>query len=85
MYQGMGQPNLNTNLVGGIIVPMPPPEEQVAIAASLDETVDRTRRLVETVRNGIARLQEYRTALISAAVTGQIDVRGEVESGEPGA
>jgi hypothetical protein len=27
----------------------------------------------------IARLLEYRTALISAAVTGKIDVRGEVE------
>jgi type I restriction enzyme S subunit len=33
---------------------------------------------MERVRDGIARLQEYRTALISAAVTGQIDVRGEV-------
>ena len=78
MYQGMGQPNLNTGLVGGILVPMPPPKEQASIAAKLDETVDRTRRIVDRIHDGIARLHEYRTALISSAVTGQIDVRSEV-------
>ena len=33
------------------------------------------RRLVAKVRTAIDRLQEFRTALISAAVTGKIDVR----------
>ena len=40
---------------------------------------DEMERLVVAVRNAIHRLQEYRTALISAAVTGKIDVRGEVD------
>jgi hypothetical protein len=31
------------------------------------------------IRDAIARLQEYGTALIPAAVTGQVDGRGEVE------
>jgi hypothetical protein len=35
--------------------------------------------LISKVREAIDRLREYRTALISAAVTGKIDVRGEVE------
>jgi type I restriction enzyme S subunit len=78
MYQGMGQPNLNTGLVSSIRVPMPPPREQVQIAEKLDEVVEHTRRLIGAIREGIARLEEYRAALISAAVTGQIDVRGEV-------
>jgi type I restriction enzyme S subunit len=34
--------------------------------------------LIATVKNGIEKLQEYRTALISAAVTGKIDVREEI-------
>ncbi|HXF91835.1 MAG TPA: hypothetical protein VNK46_03680 [Nitrospiraceae bacterium] len=32
------------------------------------------------VREGIEKLKEYRTALISAAVTGKIDVREVVQS-----
>jgi hypothetical protein len=34
-------------------------------------------RALQAINRGIARLQEYRTAMISAAVTGQIDVRGD--------
>ncbi len=80
MHQGMGQPNLNTSLVGSILVPMPPLEEQALIAAKLDETVKDSWRLIGSIQEGIARLQEYRTALISAAVTGQIDIRQETPS-----
>jgi type I restriction enzyme S subunit len=76
--QGMGQPNLNTNLVTNIQVPIGSLDEQQAIAANLDDQMARTRHLLNAIRGGIARLQEYRTALISAAVTGQIDVRQEV-------
>jgi type I restriction enzyme, S subunit len=34
--------------------------------------------LASKIREGVDRLREFRTALISAAVTGKIDVRGEV-------
>lgn len=36
--------------------------------------------MVAKIREGIERLKEYRTALISAAVTGKIDVRDEGSS-----
>jgi type I restriction enzyme S subunit len=59
-----------------ILVPKPPITEQVAIVNWIDERVAKIYRLVEMISEAIDRLKEYRTALISAAVTGKIDVRG---------
>ena len=59
-----------------VVAPVPPRVEQRAIAAFLDRETARTDALVAKVRNAIDRLKELRTALISAAVTGKIDVRG---------
>ena len=56
----------------------PPFLDQYAIASYLDRETARIDALIAKVEETIARLQEYRTALISAAVTGKIDVRGEV-------
>jgi type I restriction enzyme S subunit len=60
-------------------VPLPavPPAEQRTIAAFLDRETARIDALVAKVREAIERLKELRTALISAAVTGKIDVREE--------
>lgn len=55
--------------------PVPPTEEQTAIVAHIRTSVAKLDALIAKVRTAIDRLQEYRTALISAAVTGQIDVR----------
>jgi restriction endonuclease S subunit len=49
--------------------------EQRAIAAFLDRETAKIDALIAKVREAIERLKEYRTALISAAVTGKIDVR----------
>ena len=49
--------------------------EQRAIAAFLDRETAQIDALVAKVREAIDRLKELRTALISAAVTGKIDVR----------
>jgi type I restriction enzyme S subunit len=57
---------------------VPPLPEQSAIAAFLDRETARIDALVAKVRDAIERLKELRTALISAAVTGKIDVREEV-------
>jgi type I restriction enzyme, S subunit len=54
----------------------PPISEQVAIADHLDSDVARLDHLAAEAQRAIDLLQERRTALISAAVTGQIDVRG---------
>ena len=58
-------------------VTLPPLHEQRAIAAFLDHETERIDELVAKVREAIDRLKELRTTLISAAVTGRIDVREE--------
>jgi len=45
----------------------------------LDRASETVDPLIAKVNEAISRLREYRTALISAAVTGKIDVRGEAE------
>jgi type I restriction enzyme S subunit len=57
---------------------VPPHAEQRAIAAFLDRETARIDGLAAKVRDAIDRLKELRTALISAAVPGKIDVRGKV-------
>ena len=55
---------------------LPPLPEQAAIAAYLDDETAKLDALMGKVEEAVERLQEYRTALITAAVTGKIDVRG---------
>jgi len=48
---------------------------EASIAAFLDLGKGRVDVLIEKVKNSILMFQEYRAAIISAAVTGKIDVR----------
>ncbi len=73
--QGSGQPNLNTDLVKDISIPLPPNKEIIEIVKSISSTIDTFEELVKKARKGIKLLKERRTALISAAVTGKIDLR----------
>jgi type I restriction enzyme S subunit len=57
------------------LVTVPPLAEQKAIASYLDQETLKLDNLMEKIRQSIATQKEYRTALISAAVTGKIDVR----------
>jgi type I restriction enzyme, S subunit len=61
-------------------LPTPPPSEQVEIAAFIDSETLKLDALAGEAQRAIDLLQERRTALISAAVTGQIDVRGLAEA-----
>ena len=54
----------------------PHKSEQQAIVDFLDQHVDVSNRLLAKANQAVELLQERRTALISAAVTGKIDVRG---------
>ena len=54
---------------------LPPDEEQAAITAFLDAEIARLDELTAEATHGITLLKERRSALISAAVTGKIDVR----------
>jgi type I restriction enzyme S subunit len=59
-------------------VVVPPHEEQCAIAEFLEDETAKIEALAAKVREAIDRLKELRTAIISAAVTGKIDVREDV-------
>jgi len=72
------QPHLNAEELGSAVLALPLRSEQAAIADFLDREVGRINDLSERIKAAIDRLQEYRTALIAAAVTGKIDVRDEV-------
>ena len=56
-------------------IPYPPLEEQQQIANYLDDKTSKIDTLIEKSNKSIELLKEKRTALISAAVTGKIDVR----------
>jgi type I restriction enzyme S subunit len=56
---------------------LPPLSQQTAIADFNDRETARIDALVAKLHDAVDRLKELRTALISAAVTGKIDVRGE--------
>lgn len=80
--------NISQGAVKNLWVTIPTPPEQQVIAEYLDHETNKIDRMVAKVEEAIERLQEYRTALITAAVTGKIDVRNVRHSGEnrnPGA
>lgn len=54
--------------------PFPPTSEQAVIVADIDESLRRSRTVSATLQAQIDRLKEYRQALITAAVTGQLDI-----------
>ncbi|WP_335899483.1 restriction endonuclease subunit S [Shewanella algae] len=62
--------------LGSMEVPLPPHEEQWLIEKYLKEKNSYFERLIQISNRKVELLQERRTALISAAVTGKIDLRG---------
>ena len=75
MNQPHGTRKLESATLALLPIPVPRPDEQLAIVAFLDGEMERIDTLVRRVESNIERLQEHRTALITAAVTGKIDVR----------
>ena len=69
------QMNLSAGLIAKIRLPVPRIDEQVAVVLFLDSEIANLDGLTAEAERAIAFLQERRTALISAAVTGKIDVR----------
>ena len=70
----ISQSNLNPNRYGSMPVPLPPVGEQKEIAAHLSLLISKNSDIERCIRSSLARLRELRAALITAAVTGQIDV-----------
>jgi len=69
---------INVEEIRSFLMPSPPPSEQAEIATFLEAEVAKFDTLTTEAQRAIDLLEERRTALISAAVTGQIDVRGAV-------
>ena len=72
------QQNIGMGVIENLILSTPSLPEQTAIASFLDRETSRIDNIIEKVKTSIEKLHEYRTALISSAVTGKIDVREEV-------
>ena len=72
---GVSYPAINPAKIGDLPIPLPPLVEQRAIATFLNCETERIDALCERAETAIERLKEHRTALITAAVTGKIDVR----------
>ncbi len=76
---GATSPHVNVETIRNFVLAHPPLNEQRDIAASLEACVGESNQLIEVASEAMKLLGERRSALISAAVTGQIDVRGLVE------
>ena len=74
---GVSRDALNFEQIGDLVLARPSMVEQRAIASLLDCETAKLVSLIAKVREAIDRLKELRAALISAAVTGRIDVREE--------
>jgi hypothetical protein len=61
--------------VADFVTPLPPIDEQDSIVRAIREKKEVLDRLADALVSECDRLNEYRSSLISAAVTGQIDVR----------
>jgi len=70
--------NIAQQFVKGLTVVLPARSEQEAIVDFLDRETARMDALAARIRDAIDRLKEFRTALVSAAVTGKIDVRDDL-------
>lgn len=75
LAQGSTVSHFNMSDIGNIPILLPTLQEQGDIAGFIDDRVSRLDALTAEAQTTIALLQERRSALISAAVTGKIDVR----------
>ncbi|OYY94435.1 MAG: hypothetical protein B7Y41_06260 [Hydrogenophilales bacterium 28-61-23] len=66
--------SINQSNVLELPVPMPPDEERTTILEEVRRSAKATTELIQHVQEHIERLREYRSSLISAAVTGQLDI-----------
>jgi type I restriction enzyme S subunit len=66
---------LNIDRIGAVKSIFPPLKEQFIIVSVLDKQERQYQSIEKKAIDAITLLQERRTALISAAVTGKIDVR----------
>jgi len=70
--------NIGQDTLKGLILAVPPLEEQHAIISYLDHETSHIDKLTQIIQIQIDKLRVQRQALISTAVTGKVDVKGEI-------
>jgi type I restriction enzyme S subunit len=70
------QPALSLGTMNNIAVVIPPLYEQQSIVSFIEQELAKIDLVIAQIEKEIELIQEYRTTLISDAVTGKIDVRG---------
>lgn len=76
LKQGMG-----FEQVANVAIPLPPRDQQASISAAIDAQASKTTKAASEILTSVERLREYRAAIITAAVTGQIDVETYSKTG----
>ena len=69
------QPGISVERINGLKIAIPPLDEQTNIGDEIKDCTDKFDTLTIKAKTMIEALKERKTALISAAVTGKIDVR----------
>lgn len=80
--RGSTRQRLNTAIVRNVIIPVPELGSQRLAVLTSRRHSDRTDTMITKARQSIALMKERRAALISAAVSGQIDVHSDTGDGE---
>ncbi|WP_103664209.1 restriction endonuclease subunit S [Gracilimonas amylolytica] len=79
---GVSYPAISSSEIGKLPIPDLAVNEQKQIASLIDKEIVRIDRIKEKIKTAINHLEEYRSSLITQAVTGKIDVRNEVSEQE---
>lgn len=72
----VAMPKINRESLAELVVAVPPISEQQKIASAIATQLPKVDAVIRKVSASITLLKERRSALITAAVTGQIDLRG---------
>ena len=75
MYGAGGQKRVPPEFIENFFMLLPPLGEQIEIANYLEAATAKVDLMMSKTESAIAHLTEYRTALITAATRGKIDVR----------
>jgi type I restriction enzyme S subunit len=67
------QPGLSVEVIKNLEIPVPPQEEQVKIAEFIIDNINKINELINKTTNSINLLKEKKDALITVAITGQIN------------
>ncbi|MCI5632258.1 restriction endonuclease subunit S [Helicobacter sp.] len=72
---GTKMPRTSWEFVGNLKIPLPPLQEQKAIAEFLDTQITKIDLAIEKIKEQITLIKEYKTSLINQAVCGRIQLK----------